>query len=569
MIEPEDWCHMPENDFNMDEPTAIIAVPHDLDRRDDLIGTQQYTPEWETKTAISQILDIVLKPISFTKQLTEILDVVVSISWLRAEKEGAIFVANGRKELILAVHHDLAPALLQKCAIVPFGRCLCGKAAAEKRILFRTCVDEDHEIHFPGMRSHGHYNIPLLDNRGDVIGVIVLYLEHGHQPHREEKHFTAMLGRAVTGVILARNLLLRSEISQIRLQKAQLDMIHKLVAASEFRDNETGEHIKRLSQYAAVLGKKLGLPAKDVEVLELAIPMHDIGKMGIADDILLKPGKLTAEEFSTMQQHTEIGAKILSGTHPLMVASRQIALSHHEKWDGSGYPRGTSGSDIPLFGRICALVDVFDALTTKRPYKEPWPLEKALSFLQDGAGSHFDPDLVNTFMLCLPEIIRVKALYNDSNWDSSRRNILEHKPVHTEKSTWKNEYSIGIDFVDDQHKYLINLINRVNEAIEESNSIAIVETVLDMRLYADIHFSEEEELMRKTGYPALDAHAGLHKGFIKKADVFLNDLEVSPLAATVEISTYLLNWLIMHIQTVDSHYARFIRENGYPEEMAG
>jgi len=559
---------MPENDYNMGEPTAIIAVPHDLDRRDDLTDVQQYTPEWETKTAISQILDIVLKPISFTKQLTEVLDVIVSISWLKAEKKGAIFVANHRRELVLAVQHDLGTPLLQKCAIVPFGRCLCGKAAAEKRILFRNCVDEDHEINFPGMRPHGHYNIPLLDNRGEVIGVIVLYLEHGHKPHREEKHFTAMLGRAVSGIILARNLLLRSEISRIRLQKAQRDMMLKLVAASEFRDNETGEHIKRLSQYAAVLGRKIGLPAKDIEMLELAIPMHDIGKMGIADDILLKPGKLTAEEFSIMQQHTEIGAKILSGSHPLMVASRQIALSHHEKWDGSGYPHGTAGKDIPLFGRICALVDVFDALTTKRPYKEPWPLEKALSFLQDGAGSHFDPDLVDVFMRNLPEIIRVKALYDDSNWDSSGRKTLENKPVRTESSTWKSEYSIGIDFVDEQHKYLINLINRIDVAIEENNSIAIVETVLDMKLYAEIHFTEEEALMRKAGYPALDPHAKLHQSFITKTDLFLDDLERSPLAATVEISTYLMNWWLQHIQTVDKHYASFIRENGYPESTA-
>jgi len=560
---------MPQNDYNQSEPTAIIAVPHDLDRRADLTGAQQYTPEWETKTAISKILDIVLKPISFTKQLTEILDVVVSISWLQAEKKGAIFVANDRKELILAVQHDLSPPLLKKCAIVPFGRCLCGKAAAEKRILFRTCVDEDHDIRFPGMGPHGHYNIPLLDNRGDVIGVIVLYLEHGHKPHREEKHFTAMLGRTVTGVILARNLLLRSEISRIRLQKAQLEMMHKLVAASEFRDNETGEHIKRLSRYAAVIGRRIGLSSKDVEVLELAIPMHDIGKMGIADNILLKPGKLTAEEFAIMQQHTEIGAKILSGSHPLMVASRQIALSHHEKWDGSGYPRGTAGKDIPLFGRICALVDVFDALTTKRPYKEPWSLEKTLAFLQEGSGSHFDPELVDVFMQCLPEIVAVKVLYDDCSGESSDRILLQKKPVGPEMAVWKDEYSVGIESVDDQHKYLVNLINRIKAAVEDNDSVAIVDSVLDMKVYAEVHFNEEEALMRKTGYPALEQHAGLHRGFLNKADMFLDDLEKSPLAATAEVSTYLMNWLVLHIQKVDSQYAKFIKEKGFPEAMAG
>lgn len=547
--------------YNVNEATAVITVPHDLDRREEPEGSTEYSPEWETKTAISQILDIVLKPISFTEQLTEILDVIVSISWLRAKKKGGIFVANRRKELVLTVQQNMTP-VLKSCGLVPFGRCLCGKAAAEKRILFRTCMGPDHEIHYPGMTEHGHYNIPLLDNRGEVIGVLVLYLEPGHQPHPEERHFTAMLGRAVSGVILGRDLLLRSEINRIRLQKAQQDMLHKLVAASEFRDDETGEHIKRLSGYAAVIGKTIGLSDEEVELLELAIPMHDVGKMGIPDKILLKPGKLTTREFSVMQQHTEIGAKILSGSHPLMVASRQIALSHHEMWDGSGYPYGLSGDEIPLFARICALVDVFDALTTKRPYKEPWPLGKAVSFLQNATGSHFDPQLVDAFMQSLPQILEVKSLYHDSNGGKPDARVLEQIAVTGKKSVWKQQYSVGIDLIDDQHRYLINLIDRIDTAIEENDSIVIVQTVLDMKLYSEIHFVEEEELMRNAEYPGFEHHVKLHQQFIEKTDMFLDEIEQTPLAATAEISTYLKNWLVLHIQRADSLYAQFIREKG-------
>ncbi len=540
--------------------TAIITVPHDLDRRQDFSDTIEYTAEWETKAAISRILDIVLKPISFTRQLEEILDIVVSISWLRAERKGAIFVTNGRDELVLVVHHDLAPELLRQCATVPFGHCLCGMAAEQKRILFRDCVDHDHDTSFDTMAPHGHYNIPLLGDRGEVIGVIVLYLEHGHKPHKEEKNFTEMLGRIVSSLIFNRNLQLRSEINRVRLRNAELEMLHKLVAASEVRDNETGEHIKRLSRYSAVIGKKIGLPENEIELLKLAIPMHDIGKMGISDSILLKKGRLTPEEFAVMQQHTVIGANILSGTHPLMVASREIAISHHEKWDGSGYPAGLSGADIPLFGRICALVDVFDALSTKRPYKEPWPLPKVVDFIKQGKGAHFDPDLVDALIETLPEILEIKTLYADTDWDVSEIKVLEPKPASKADMRWNSRLNTGIKEIDEQHQYLFNLINRIAIAIQENEAKSIVEVILDMKLYAEVHFSEEEELMRKADYPKLEAHMQRHNDFVSKTDRFLDELELAPLAVTSEAARFLRNWLVTHIQTVDADYARFIRK---------
>ncbi|HEC16794.1 MAG TPA: bacteriohemerythrin [Sedimenticola sp.] len=542
-------------------PSPPDGGKHRLERRRGDRGNEDYfSPEWETKTAISCILDITLKPISFRQQLKEILDVLVSISWLRVEKKGAIFVANSRRELVLAVQHGLPAQLQEACAKIPFGRCLCGKAAATGTILFRDCVDHDHDIRFDGMANHGHYNIPLLANDNETIGVIVLYLEHGHPPHPEEANFMEMLGRTVSNILLNRNLQLRAEINRIRLQKAQLDILHKLVAASEFRDNETGEHIKRMSQYSVVIGRRIGLGDDQLELLEQSAPMHDIGKVGIADEILLKPGRLTAEEFTAMQQHTLIGARILSGSHPLIEASRQIALSHHEKWDGSGYPKGLAGEDIPLFGRICALADVFDALTTKRPYKDAWPLEKALSCIKEDAGTHFDPALVDALLDSLPEILEIKALYDEGNEGGDRKKILEQKPVSNEILTWRDSLSVGVDFMDHQHQYLINLINRIHLAIEQLDTREIVDTLLDMNAYAEVHFAEEEELMRRHRYPGLDAHIRLHQGFIRQAEAFLNDLETAPLATTSEVSRYLIDWLVEHIQKHDSRYGRFIAE---------
>lgn len=551
-------------------PCLTDGKRHRLERRKgDRSKGEHFGSEWEMKTAISCILDIALKPISFQQQLNEVLNILIAISWLSVEKKGAIFIANNHRELLLAVQHGLPPQLQEQCAKIPFGRCLCGKAAESGTVMFRSCVNQDHEIQFDGMVDHGHYNIPLLDSGEAVIGVIVLYLEHGHQTHPEEASFMEMVGRTVSSILLNRSLQLKAEINRIRLQKAQLDILHKLVAASEFRDNETGEHIKRMSQYSVIIGKKVGLGDGQLELLEQAAPMHDVGKVGISDQILLKPGRLTAEEFTTVQQHTVIGAKILSGNHPLIEASREIALTHHEKWDGSGYPQGLVGEAIPLFGRICALADVFDALTTKRPYKEPWPLDEVLALITKDAGSHFDPTLVDALLDSLPEILEIKNTYSDTNSSCKAKKTLEQKPVSNEILAWQDDLSIGVEFIDSQHKYLINLINRIHLATERLDTKEIVETLLDMNAYAEIHFAEEEELMRQHGYPGLEAHIRLHQGFARQAEIFLNELEAAPLAITSEVSRYLMEWLVKHIQKADFQYGRFIEEQACQAQDAG
>jgi putative two-component system response regulator len=183
-----------------------------------------------------------------------------------------------------------------------------------------------------------------------------------------------------------------------QLRDASLDTIFKLTAASEYRDNETGAHIKRMSHYSVVIAQKMGLKHKTVETILYAAPMHDIGKIGIPDKILLKPGKLNAEEWEVMKKHTTIGADILKGSNFGFVRTGEtIARTHHEKWDGSGYPNGLKGRRIPLAGRIVALADAFDAMTSKRPYKEAFSIEKANQIIFEERGRHFDPDVVDAF----------------------------------------------------------------------------------------------------------------------------------------------------------------------------
>jgi putative two-component system response regulator len=200
-----------------------------------------------------------------------------------------------------------------------------------------------------------------------------------------------------------------------RIKTASLDTIHRLSRAAEYKDEDTATHIQRMSSYAAAVAKELGLPDSEIELILYTSSMHDIGKIGIPDQILLKKGKLNADEWEQMKTHTLIGGEILKGSSSdFLKKGRVIALTHHEKWDGSGYPEGLTGPDIPIEGRICAIADVFDALTTKRPYKEPFSIDKAVDIIKEGRGSHFDPEVADAFLNNFENIIKIMKRLNNA-----------------------------------------------------------------------------------------------------------------------------------------------------------
>ncbi|MCQ8884564.1 two-component system response regulator [Pseudoalteromonas agarivorans] len=201
-----------------------------------------------------------------------------------------------------------------------------------------------------------------------------------------------------------------------QLKQAHVDLVHRLGRAAEYKDTDTGEHIARMSQYSKLLALEFGMGEQQAELLRQAAPMHDVGKIGIPDAILLKPGRLTPDEFDHMKQHAAIGAQILANSSsPLLQLAHKLAIEHHEKWDGSGYPNGLKGEQISVEGRIVAIADVFDALTSKRPYKEAWGVEEALEHMQAQAGKHFDPHLINLFVNKLDAIIAIKNAYQEQN----------------------------------------------------------------------------------------------------------------------------------------------------------
>lgn len=202
----------------------------------------------------------------------------------------------------------------------------------------------------------------------------------------------------------------------LELHQTRLQIIRRLGRAAEFKDNETGNHVIRMSHYSRLIGRAYGMAEPELDLLFNAAPMHDIGKIGVPDGILLKPGKLDADEWRIMQKHPTMGAEII-GKHDneLLTYARLVALTHHECWDGSGYPEGLAGADIPLVGRIVAIADVFDALTSLRPYKLPWSFEDAVAEIRSRSGLNFDPDLIPAFMAALPEIRRIMEMYAEEH----------------------------------------------------------------------------------------------------------------------------------------------------------
>lgn len=227
--------------------------------------------------------------------------------------------------------------------------------------------------------------------------------------------------RVQTHLALHNEKRLLEELVQARtkeLEESRREIIACLGKAAEYKDNDTGMHVIRMSYYSKVLGLAYGMSETEAEAFREAAPMHDIGKIGLPDNILLKPGKLDDDELIKMREHPEIGVAILGGqTCTLLNMARTIALTHHEKWDGTGYPNGLKGEEISIYGRIAAIADVFDALTTQRPYKKAWSVEDAIEFLQAQSGKHFDPKLIELFIQELPKILEIKEKYDESKAD--------------------------------------------------------------------------------------------------------------------------------------------------------
>jgi hemerythrin-like metal-binding protein len=471
---------------------------------------------------------------------------------LKIVRRGALLISNSRGELVRVASCGFSDERAAYCERVSLDRCGCGQVATSGHAACLTCkgdseVKSDCSSHF-GL----HFILPLLDE-GKTIGVMPIYFEPSHTPSEAETHFMDALAKILSSVVSRRLMEEALEIRELKLEEKQAEVIRKLGAASEYRDNETGMHVMRMSHIAGAISKAMGLSADEREKIVMAAPMHDVGKIGIPDAVLLKPGKLDDIEFKAMTLHTNIGADLLDGDDELMRLACEIAMTHHEKWNGTGYPIGLKGEKIPLAGRICAVADVFDALTSRRPYKEPWSIDKAIEYIQGESDKSFDPKVVECFEKAMPEILRIRELYRDSIIDP--RDVLTLPPLVPRNGAWiewDKSIEVGIGVIDAHHHYLVDLTNDLYAAINERQGSREIGRVLKaLERYAAVHFHEEEKMMRHCGYEEADKHAVMHYFFSNKIREFWADFHASPLTMGFEMVYFLRNWLINHIKKED------------------
>ena len=280
--------------------------------------------------------------------------------------------------------------------------------------------------------SRSMMTVPMLNRENEVVGILQLInaMSNGRVIPFRREHQRLASSLASQAAVAIENAELTEDLKQ-----AHLDTIFRLGVAAEYRDKETANHIKRMSHYCALLARGLGWSGEAVETILWSSLMHDVGKLGIPDSILQKPGRLTSEERKVMELHTNIGGSILKGAKaPVLLKSRIVALTHHEKFDGTGYPRGLKGEKIPLEGRITILADVFDALSSKRVYKEAMPEAEVLRILTEGRGTHFDPAILDVFLGKLEEVRTIKDRYSDRDEDFDKLRNLDPAEADEEDS---------------------------------------------------------------------------------------------------------------------------------------
>ena len=294
-----------------------------------------------------------------------------------------------------------------------------------------------------------------------------------------------------------------------------------------------------------MVGRQFGLSEDELLHLRRGSLLHDIGKMGVPDRILLKPGPLTAEEWVIMRKHPIFAYELLSPIEYLKPAL-DIPYCHHEKWDGTGYPRGLSGTQIPFTARIFSVIDVWDALTSDRPYRKAWPEHKVFDHIRSLSGIQFDPQVVQ---ICLEEGFL-------KGFSKTRKQM--------EPMQWSEKYSVGVNEMDRQHQQLFLLLNRLisTTGTISTHSETISDILREMTEYARIHFKSEEILMKTYGYPGLEEQKRLHGEFRKKAVSFSKAAERGDEQIPEDLLEYLLQWFMHHILETDMAYRSFFQEKG-------
>lgn len=375
---------------------------------------------YQTQTVLNKLLHLSLENLTLTETLELFIYHITSFPWLELDPKGAIFLVGDKPDVLeLKAHRGLNEDLQTICAEVPFGKCLCGRCALSGEIVFSNCMDEMHDNRYEGIAPHGHYCVPIMSVNRSLVGVFTLYVKHGTIRDKLAEETLGAAASVIAGVIQRKKaeeelqrsrdeLEVRVQARTVELKETNIDLANELTERMEAekslalanaekdglivnlfeimyemlanRDHSTFEHALRVAEISRRIGLQMGLSGEDLEVLRLGCLVHDIGKVAIPDDILLKPGLFDRMDRNIMQVHTLVGASLFAKHHH-DYRIRRIILHHHERLDGSGYPYGLKGEEIEPLERIVAVADVFEALVARRPYKKPVSREKAIGIL--------------------------------------------------------------------------------------------------------------------------------------------------------------------------------------------
>jgi putative nucleotidyltransferase with HDIG domain len=398
------------------------------------ISEQEIKRGYQTQTVLNKLLHLSLENLSLTETLELFIYYVTSFPWLVLEPKGAIFVLGEKPGVLeLKAHRGLDDNLLSICDQVPFGKCLCGRCALSCEIVFSDCMNAYHENRYEGIVQHGHYCVPILSANRKLIGVFTLYIKHNARREQLVEETLEAAASVIAGVIQRKRaeeelqksrdrLEVRVQERTIELEEANIQLGQELTERWEAekalalanhekddliinlfeimyemlanRDHNTFEHALRVAEISRRIGLQLQLVEDDMEALRLGCLVHDIGKVAIPDDVLLKPGLFDRMDRKIMQVHTLVGASLFAKHHH-DYRIRRIILHHHERLDGSGYPYGLKNEEIGQLERIVAVADVFEALTARRPYKKPITRSKAIEILRyEAREGRLDLDIV-------------------------------------------------------------------------------------------------------------------------------------------------------------------------------
>ena len=520
--------------------SAAIAIRRMLLREQTEQRLQQLVALSEIDLAIISNSDIYTRLDVVCRQILQQLKVDAADIWaFEPSKQQLEFISS----------RGFETSAFEKAKPVRLDEGMLGQAFVKRQIIYISNITEQNKNpRFAEALAQepfiGYYAVPLIANN-EVKGVLEIFHRTELAGGPEWMNFLQIL--ANQAAIAIDNSLLLSDLKQSNSELIQAydATIQGWSRALDLRDNETEGHTQRVTELTMKLARMFGLPEEELIHVRRGALLHDIGKMGVPDRILLKPGPLTDEEWVVMRQHTTFAYELLSPISFLKPAL-DIPMCHHEKWDGTGYPHGLSGDQIPFAARIFSVVDVWDALTSDRPYRAAWPEEKVLDYICSLSGTQFDPQVVK---VCL---------------EPGFLTGTPRERAGMEQMQWSESYSVGVSELDLQHQKLIGMINRLISATgtNQIHSETITSLLDEMTRYVQIHFSTEERLMSNNGFEAFDEHKVQHLGFQTRIAEFYNSMGKDPKETADELLEYLREWWDHHILEEDMAYKELFIEKG-------